>query len=60
MIQGNGQSKGDSVKYPVFVVSHSQQEAVCKEIYEDLICRKLQKLKDAVLHFNQVIRRILK
>ena len=48
------------MKKPVFLVSHSKQEEVCKEIYDDLICKKLKKLKEAVLHFNKVIKQIIK
>ena len=45
---------------PVFLVSHSRQEEVCKEVYDYLICKKLKKLKEAVLHFNKVIKQIIK
>ncbi len=45
---------------PVFLVSHSRQEAICKEVYDYLICKKLKKLKEAVLHFNKVIKQIIK
>lgn len=61
MIQGSSHSeKGGIMNKPVFLVSHSKQEAVCKEVYDYLICKKLQKLKDAVLHFNKVIKKIIK
>ncbi len=43
---------------PVFLVSHSVQEAVCKEIYDYLVCQKLHKLKEAALHLNRVIKQI--
>jgi len=59
-MQGHSHSKGGSLKQPVFLVSHTKQEQVCKEIYDDLIRRKLRKLKEAVQHFNKVIRQILK
>ena len=45
---------------PVFLVSHAKQEAVCKEVYDYLICKKLHQLKEAILHFNQAIKRMLK
>ena len=48
------------MKKPVFLVSHSKQEEVCKEVYDYLVCKKLQKLKDAVRTFNKVIKKILK
>ncbi len=60
MVPESSQPKDSVMKKPVFLVSHSKQEEVCKEIYDDLICKKLKKLKDAVLHFNKVIKQILK
>lgn len=60
MIPGKSHSEGGILKKPVFLVSHSKQEEVCKEVYDYLVCRKLQKLKDAVQTFNRVIKKILK
>ncbi len=53
-------SNNCSFPKPVFLVSHSVQEAVCKEIYDYLVCKKLNKLKEATLHFNRLIKRILR
>ncbi len=60
MNQHHSPSNNRSIPKPVFLVSHSVQEAVCKEIYDYLICQKLHKLKEAVLHFNRVIKQILR
>ena len=60
MFQESLPSKGRDMSQPVFVVSHSRQEKVCKEVYDYLICKKLQKLREAVLHFNKVIKQIIK
>ncbi len=60
MIQESSHSKGHVMNKPVFIVSHSRQEKISKEVYDYLICKKLQKLKEAVLHFNKVIKQILK
>ena len=59
MIHHHSPSNNRSFPKPVFLVSHSLQEAVCKEIYDYLTCQKLHKLKEAVLHFHRVIKRIL-
>ncbi|MDH5762040.1 MAG: hypothetical protein OEZ51_03570 [Nitrospinota bacterium] len=59
MISGSSNSN-NKLNRPVFIVSHARQEEVCKEVYDYLICKKLLKLKEAVLHFNKVIRQILK
>ena len=60
MSQHNTHANNRSLPKPVFLVSHSQQEAVCKEIYEYLICRKLLQLKEAILHFNKAIKQIIR
>ena len=44
---------------PVFIVSHSKQEKICKEVYDYLVLKKIQKLKEAVLQFNEIIKKIL-
>lgn len=60
MIQDRSQSNHRLVPQSVFLVSHSLQEAVCKEVYDYLICKKLMQLKKAVLYFNKAIRQILR
>ena len=60
MIHANSHSNDRTVQKPVFIVSHSKQEKICKEVYDYLIYKKLLKLKEAVLHFNKVIGQILK
>jgi hypothetical protein len=59
MIPASSRSKYRSTQNPVFIVSHSKQEAICKEVYEYLIRKKIQKLKEAILQFNSIIRKIL-
>ena len=59
MIPASPRSKNRATQKPVFIVSHSKQEAICKEVYEYLIRKKIQKLKEAVLHFNRIIKKIL-
>ncbi|NIQ02144.1 MAG: hypothetical protein GWM98_18490 [Nitrospinaceae bacterium] len=44
---------------PVFLVSQSKQDEVCKEIYDYLTHQKLKQLKEAILNFNKVIRQII-
>ena len=44
----------------MFIVSHLEQEKICKEVYDYLIRKKIQKLKDAVLQFNKLIKKILR
>lgn len=60
MIQDRSHSNNRPLPQSVFLVSHSLQEAVCKEIYDYLICKKLQQLKEAVLYFNKAIKQILR
>ena len=49
-----------SAQKPVFTVSHSRQEKVCKEVYDYLVLKKIEKLKEAVLRFNKLVKKILK
>ena len=58
MIQHHSPSNNRSFPKPVFLVSHSVQEAVCEEIYQYLVCKKLLKLKEAALHLNRVVKQI--
>jgi hypothetical protein len=44
----------------ISISSRSRQEKVCKEVYDYLTRKKIQQLKEAVLEFNQIIRRLLK
>ena len=60
MSQHHTPANNCSLPEPVFLVSHSLQEAVCKEIYEYLICKKLAQLKEAILHFNKAIKQIIR
>jgi len=60
MIQHHSPSNNRSFPKPVFLVSHSVQEAVCKEIHDYLTCQKLHKLKEAALHLNRLIKQILR
>ena len=60
MIPASPRSKYRAAQKHVFIVSHSKQEAICKEVYEYLIRKKIQKLKEAVLQFNTIIKKILK
>lgn len=60
MIPASSRSKGHNTQKPVFIVSHSKQEVICKEVYEYLIRKKIQKLKEAVLQLNKTIKRLLK
>lgn len=49
-----------SLPKPVFLVSHSLQEAVCKEIYDYLIYKKLLQLKEAIHQFSKTIKQIIR
>ncbi len=60
MIPNRSHSNHRPLPQSVFLVSHSRQEAVCKEIYDYLICKKLMQLKKAVLYFNKAIKKILR
>jgi len=60
MSQHNTSANNRFIPKPVFLVSHSLQEAVCKEIYDYLICKKLSQLKEAILHFNKAIKQIFR
>ena len=48
-----------SAQKPVFTVSHSRQEKVCKEVYDYLVLKKIEKLKDAVVRFNKIVKKLL-
>lgn len=48
-----------STQKPVFIVSHSRQEKVCKEVYDYLVLKKIQKLKEAVLRFNAIVKKLI-
>ncbi len=60
MSQHNTSANNRFIPKPVFLVSHSLQEAVCKEIYDYLICKKLSQLKEAIHHFNKAIKKIIR
>jgi len=60
MIPASSRSKDRAAQKPVFIISHSKQEEICKEVYEYLICKKIQKLKEAVLQLNKTLKRLLK
>ncbi len=60
MSQFNTPANNRFIQKPVFLVSHSLQEAVCKEIYDYLICKKLSQLKEAIHHFNKAIKQIIR
>ena len=60
MISEGPTSKNRSKQTPVFIVSHSQQEEVCRQVYEYLTVKKIQKLKEAILKFNETVKRLLK
>ena len=60
MIPANSRYKHRATQKPVFIVSHSHQEAICKEVYDYLVLKKIKKLKEAVLQFNKIIKKILK
>jgi len=60
MIPASSRSKNRAAQKLVFIVSHSKQEETCKEVYEYLIRKKIQKLKEAVLQLNKTIKRLLK
>lgn len=49
-----------SLPKPVFLVSPSLQEAVCKEIYDYLIYKKLLQLKEAIHQFSKTIKQIIR
>ncbi len=60
MKPASSRSSDRAAQHPVLIVSHSQQETICKEVYEYLIRKKIQKLKEAILHFNTIIKQMLK
>ena len=60
MIPASSRSNDRAAQKPVFIVSHSKQEEICKEVYDYLVCKKIQKLKETVLHFSKILRQILK
>jgi hypothetical protein len=47
-----------STQTPVFTVSNSRQEEVCKEVYDYLVLKKIEKLKEAILRFNEIIKKL--
>ncbi len=59
MIPASSRSNNRAAQQPVFIVSHSKQEKICKEVYDYLTRRKIQQLKEAVLQFNKTIKRLL-
>jgi hypothetical protein len=60
MIPASSRSNNRAAQKPVFIVSHPKQEKICKEVYDYLIRKKIQKLKEAVLEFNKIIKQMLK
>jgi hypothetical protein len=59
MFSANSRPKDRATQKPVFIVSHSQQEAVCKEIYNYIVHKKIQKLKEAVHRFNAIVKKLI-
>jgi len=59
MNPAGSRSNDRTAQQPVFIVSHSKQEKICKEVYDYLVLKKIQKLKEAVLQFNKIIKKIL-
>jgi len=59
MISASSRSNNRASQKPVFIVSHPQQEKICKEVFDYLIRRKIQKLKEAVLEFSEIIKKML-
>ncbi len=60
MIPASSRSNNRAVQKPVFIVSHSKQEKICKEVFDYIIQKKIQKLKEAVLEFSKIIKQILR
>jgi hypothetical protein len=60
MVPASSRSKNHTLQKPVFIVSHLEQEKICKEVYDYLIRKKIQKLKDTVLQFNKLVKKILR
>ena len=52
-------SKDRNASLPVFTVSHARQEKVCQEVYDYIIRIKIEKLKEAILHLNHIVRQML-
>ena len=59
MFSANSRPKGRAAQKTVFIVSHSKQEAVCKEIYNYIVLKKIQKLKEAVHRFNTIVKKLI-
>ncbi len=53
-------SNDRAAQQPVFSVSHARQEKICKEVHDYLTRVKMQKLKEAVLRLNKIIKQMLK
>ncbi len=53
-------SNDRAVQQPVFSVSHARQEKICNEVYDYLTRIKIQKLKEAILRLNKIIKQMLK
>ena len=60
MITASSRSNDRATQQPVFTVSHTRQEKICKEVYDYLTRVKIRKLKEAVLQLNKIIRQMLK
>ncbi len=60
MISTSSHSNHRTAQNPVFTVSHSRQEEICKEVFEYIVRKKIRKLKGAVLQFNKLIKKILR
>ncbi len=60
MIPASSRSNNRATQKPVFIVSHLEQEKICKEVYDYLIRKKIQKLKETVLQFNKLVKKILR
>ena len=53
-------SNDHAAQLPILSASHSRQEKICKEVYDYLTRVKTQKLKEAILEFNTIIKQMLK
>jgi len=53
-------SNDHAAQPPVLHTSQARQEKICKEVYDYLTRVKTQKLKEAILEFNTIIKQMLK
>ena len=52
-------SNDHAAQLPVLSTSHSRQEKICKEVYDYIVLKKIQKLKEAVLRFNEIVKKLI-